>query len=266
MKTTQIGCPDAAGYNTKLPVARSSRYIALGAGLLLSACAFINPAMASEQVVIKDNHIKLGGNSYFRRGSEIIHLGSFGDKKSPVGQQNYLEVDGTIPKDKLTNIEKVQVYEIDYQKTSKTDLCGTLKDAAGVFGFSADVAWEKAKSGQLKLVELVIDNNHITKAANQSSPALKSLKNRGNSARIANKILVVMTAEMAEIFQRGTTANMSATDGKLQLTAGATTSSSGSNSVTLSKDSTFAYGLVKLDWGKGKDKIDSVEDDWWGAN
>ena len=71
---------------------------------------------------------------------------------------------------------------------------------------------------------------------------------------------------MAETFKKSASIDVSATDGKIKLSAGGSGSSSGSTSVTLSKGSTFAYGLVKLDWEKGKNTIDSVEDDKWGGN
>jgi hypothetical protein len=249
---------------TKLPVARNSWCTTLRASLLLGACALIGASSTFGQVVIKDSHLKVNGIAYFRGNAENVQLGSYGDKKTPVTAMNYLSVDGTIPRENLGKVQKPLVFTIDASKTSKTELFGSGSDVAGLFGCSGEAAWEKVKSQQLKLVKFVIDNEHVTKAGNQSSKALKSLKDRGNGARIASQVFVVLSAEMAEAFKNSASIDASATDGKIKLTASGTHSSSGSTSVTLSKGSTFAYGLVKLDWKKGK--IESVEDDKWSLN
>lgn len=242
------------------------RLARLCAGLLVGASALFPPSKALAQVEIKDSHIKLNGIGYFRGNAENVQIGSHGDKKAPITSMNYLDVDGTIPRDKLGTVESVLVLTIDATKTSKTDLFGKLSDVSEVFGVSADAAWEKVKSQKLKLVKFVFNNGQIKKAANQSQKVLESLKDRGKGARIANQVFVVMTAEMAETFSRSTSIDASATDGKVKLTAKGGTSSSGNAQYTLSKGSTFAYGLVKIDWDKGKDKIDSLEDDHWSFN
>src|SRR5262247_694348 len=52
-------------------------------------------------VVVKSNHLTYGGKQYFRGGSEDVLLGAYGEKKTPITKQNYLEVQGTIPTSKL---------------------------------------------------------------------------------------------------------------------------------------------------------------------
>ncbi len=162
MKPSQIGNQVAANPTAKIAVTRRSRLTTLGAGFLLAALTLINGSRAfSLEAVVKDSHIKVGGNPYFRRGAEMVYLGSCGDKKTPITGENYLDVDYTISADKLSNIEKAQVYTINYKNTTKTDLFGTLSDVKKVFGFDADAAWEKVKSGELVLLELVMTSDSV---------------------------------------------------------------------------------------------------------
>ncbi len=46
-------------------------------------------------VQVKDSYFKApDGNRYFRRNAPAVEIGSFGEKKSPLTQANYLAVDG----------------------------------------------------------------------------------------------------------------------------------------------------------------------------
>lgn len=235
------------------------------AGLMIGACALGGHSNAAE-VVVKGSHFKEGGISYFRGNAENVQLGSYGDKKTPATSMNYLSVDDVIPLGRRIKAEKVQVLDINTTKTSKHDLFANLSDVTKVFGVSADVAWKKVKSRQLKLVKFVIANNDIMAAANRSSKSLRALKARGKGARIANQLFVILSAESAEAFERSSSVDVSATNGKIKLSAGGSSSSSGNKNVTLSKGSTFAYGLVKLHWAKGKKRIESVDPDQYGLN
>jgi hypothetical protein len=68
----------------------------------------------AEYAVVKDNHLSFNGKNYFRGGSEDVELGSYGEKKSPITQTNYLEVQGKIPTAKLKVKEAVEV-TIDFE-------------------------------------------------------------------------------------------------------------------------------------------------------
>jgi hypothetical protein len=266
MKGSKQAIPETPGLSIKGTELRPVRLVNIFVGVVLGACGLVIVPSAWGQVVIKDSHLKFNGFSYFRGNAENIQIGTHGDKKTPINSMNYLAADGVIPRDRLTRVEKAVVLTIDTSKTSKTDLFGNISDVAGVFGVSADVAWEKVKSQKLKLVKFTIDNESIKAAAIRSPKALSSLKQRGKGARIANQVLVVLSDEEAETFENSSSIEVSATDGKIKLTAGVSHGSSGSTSVTISRGSTFAYGLVKLDWNKGKNKIESVEDDQWSLN
>jgi hypothetical protein len=122
------------------------------------------------------------------------------------------------------------------------------------------------KSGKLKLVKLVVDNEDIKYAANHSPKALDNLKSYGNDARIANQIFVVMEASITKTFTSATSFNITVNQGLVKVSAEGSSGGSGATTVTVSEGSCFAYGLVKLDWDKGKHQLDKVTDDQWSFN
>ncbi len=218
----------------------------------------------AEYAVVKDNHLSFNGKNYFRGGSEDIYLGAYGEKKTPLTQTNYLEVQDGIPAPKLKVKEAVEV-KIDFDKTSKTEFLANI-NVSVVFKASPKTAYEDMVNHKLKLVKLVVDNEDMKYAANHSPKALDNLKSYGNDARIANQIFVVMDAEMTKTFTSAKSFNVTLSQGLVKVTAEGSSTTSGATTVTVSEGSCFAYGLVKLDWDKGKDQIEKITDDQWSLN
>jgi hypothetical protein len=216
--------------------------------------------------VVKDSHLTYNGKKYFRGGSEDIELGSYGEKKSPITQTNYLEVQGRIPAEKLKVREAVEI-SIDTSQTSQKEITTNI-NAAAVFKGSAGTAYQDFKSGKLKLIKLIIENGDIMSAANQSPKAIDNLSTYGNDARIAHQVFVVVDDETARSFSKGSSFEVSVNVGVVKVSVGANGGSSGSTSVSVSRGSIFAYGMVKLDWdahsARNKTKITKVTDDQWG--
>lgn len=64
------------------------------------------------------------GKRYFRAGSEDLELCSFGEKKTPLTQANYLAKEGTVS---TRNLSKVKVdatgpFPIDWSKYGSSDI------------------------------------------------------------------------------------------------------------------------------------------------
>ena len=188
--------------------------------------------------------------------------------ETPLTKQNYLEVKDRIPVPKIAVVQTT-VVDIDFKKTSKGAF-GTAVSALikGVpVKFSGAVTFDKLRSGQLKLVEFIVPYNVIKKAANNSPQKLRSLIEWGNDARIAHRVFVVMEASMANQFNSKANAELSVGVDGLEVTAGGSHTSSGATTVKISKDTTFAYLLVKIDWDaklkKNRTKIVDLNDDQW---
>jgi hypothetical protein len=216
--------------------------------------------------VVKDNHLNFNGKNYFRVGSEDVGLGFYGEKKSPLTQGNYLEVQDHIPTPKLKVKEAVEV-DIDFSASTEKDILANI-NVAGVFQGSAGTAYSDLKSRKLRLVKLRIDNEDIKDAANQSPKVIDDLIAYGNDARIAHQIFVVLEDTLARTVTTGTSFSVAVDAGKVKLTVTGGVGSSSTTTFTLSEGMTFAYGLVKLDWDaqqkKNKTKITKVTDDQWG--
>lgn len=216
--------------------------------------------------VIKENHLKFNGKDYFRVGSEEVALGSFGLKKAPLTQGNYLEVQDHLPTPKL-KVRNVVEVDIDFSQTTERDILANI-NVAGVFGGSAGTAYSDLRSGKLKLSKVWIENEDLKQAANDSPKAIANLIDYGNDARIASQIFVVLEDSVAEKVTQGSAFSLSLDAGQVKLTVTGGSGSSSTTTITLSESMTFAYGLVKLDWDaqlkKNKTKITSLTDDQWG--
>jgi hypothetical protein len=219
-------------------------------------------------VIVKNSHLHFLGKNYFRGGSESVELGSFGKKRSPITQTNYLEVQGRIPVSRL-KIKKATEVTIDFSKTTEKDLLANI-DVAGVFKGSPKTAYEDLKTGKLKLVKFEVSNLDIREAANDSPKVIEELIEYGNDARITDEIFVVMEAKMAKSFTSSTSFGVSVNVGVVKVTVDLGFGSNGNTSFELAKGTTFAYGMLKLDWDanqkKNKTKIVAVTDDQWGPN
>jgi hypothetical protein len=112
-----------------------------------------------------------------------------------------------------------------------------------------------------------ISSSEMKKALNQSPDKLKELYYWGKNARIAHQVFIVMEASLADKFSKKFGLNLKAGVNGLGAEIGVGGSSSGTTHVTISKDTCFAYLLLRITWDKNKDNptILDLNDDQWGA-
>jgi hypothetical protein len=125
--------------------------------------------------------------------------------------------------------------------------------------------FEKLKSGDLKLVKFSISNNNMRALANASPEKLKDLKRWGNKARIAHQVFIVVDATLANEFSRGVGVKIAAGVEGMEANVGVDHSASGSTTVKISRDTCFAYLMLKIQWDKKELEIVDLNDDQWGA-
>lgn len=212
-------------------------------------------------VEVHDTFLKYGTKNYFIAGADTVQLGAYGEKKSPVGKANYLEVQDQLPGGKLDGkIKSVSIVTIDFANEFKAATESAISGLK-VVEVGSSVSYEKLKSGHLKLVHLVILAGDVKNAVNGSPAALRNLESYGSDARIAHEIFVVLEATTADKLVAGTDFNVTGTVEGIKISASGEASTSRPTTVTLSPGTTFAYLLVKLDWNKGKTKLDKCTDD-----
>ena len=215
-------------------------------------------------VQIKNSYFKApDGNRYFRRNADSVAVGCYGEKKQPVTQANYLAVEGNIAYSLLSGkIKQEPPVEIEWSRESKVDVEAEV-NYYFTTGGKASFSYEKAKEAKLKLMRFRITEGDLEKVLNSDADtARKKLKDDGNDARVCSSAWVVMSGELAE--RSGTALDIEAsgtTPQGLTITAKGGGDWSGSEKITLSEGTVFAYGLHKVKkWDK--DKVEDMEDDW----
>lgn len=227
-------------------------------------------------VKVGEAHLKYNGISYYRGHAEEVILRSIGEKRTPITQQNYLEVKDSLPAGKVSGV-KSTVVEIDTETTSQNDFAAELSVIIPVSGLpvpvklSPEAAFKQIKSNQLKLVKFSIEATDVVKAINESPAKRNLLIDWGDDARVAHQVFVVMDAKTSTAFDNNAAVELSVgVDGIFSATVGASSSKQGTTTVNFAPGSTFAYLLAKIDWDatqkKNITKATDVDDDQWGVN
>jgi hypothetical protein len=215
-------------------------------------------------IEIKDNYFKApDGNRYFRRNSPEQAVGKYGQKKEPVTQANYLEVDGNIQYNLLNGkIKKLSPVEIDWASERKADVEANVS-LYFVVGGTAKFTHEKAIEAHLKLIQFHIEGGTLKDLLNKDANVVReALKKEGNDARVCSSTWVVISGDLAERFDTSVSLEVSGTVSEgLSITAKGGATWSGSEKITFSPGTVFAYGLHKVKKWNG-DKIEEMEDDW----
>lgn len=227
----------------------------------LFACA-AQPAFG-QGAVVKDNYLRYNGIRYFKANSESVTLGSIGQKKAPITQANYLEVQSHIPYNKL-KVREAVIVDIDFKQTSEKDLKANAIAAA--LGGNLETARKRFDEGELKLVKFDVELEAMKKAANDSPKALDNLDGYGKDARICHQVFVVLDAKTATQITSSTSLGVTVTNGQLVVTGKGKAGATSETTVTLSPKSTYAYLLCKIDWEKKNKKIEQLTDDQHGLN
>lgn len=219
---------------------------------------------------VKNTHLHFNGVNYFRGKSTNVIVGSYGKKMTPIGKENYLEIQGNVP---AKNIAKAsaQIITIDEESYSKVNFGAEVP--AIINGvkttFSGDAAIEKIKKSELKLVLLTVTMNQMANAVNKSSGALENLKNYGNDARIAVEIFSILSADLASTITSSGSLDISAEAQGIRASVNGSGSGSKKTSVILPEGSCFAYLLAKAKWKMKflkKVEVERLTDDQWGMS
>lgn len=245
----------------------SGRY--LGLMLLAFVCLFAVPTEANPNMKVKKNAFQFSGVRYFRNKAENVRLGTYGDKKTPLTQGNYLADQGHITP---ANLSKVNVgisgpYSIDWGKYSRTEVEAGGKtmyvDAAGA---KAELTHSVAKSANLKLVKFHLAEGALKRLLNQHANGARTyLAKEGNSGRVVSEVWVVMDGKLASEVTTGGSVSASAAAGGIKIDIKIGSSTTTTKSVTLPPNTTFAYLMHKVKkWNKGKTKVEDLEDDQHG--
>ena len=215
--------------------------------------------------VIKENHMKYGGKRYFKANGNMISIGTYGSKKTPISQANYLEAHNEIPTPKLNGrLTKPKIVEIDTVKTNKVNFLAHIDNFTGIFGLSGNVAWNKISAGHYKFVHVGIQMGDLKEAYNQSPKSRNDFADVSGKERAVCEVFIVLEAEEAVKVVNSANFGLEGGSDALKLTASGGASGSTTTKISMSTGTVYAYMLAKPDWKNGKSEIKSFTDDQHG--
>jgi len=230
------------------------------------------------RVVVQSNHLTYDGKQYFCGGAEDVLLGSYGEKKTPLTKQNYLEVQGTIPAAKL-KVRSATECTIDFANSNTFSVShsgvaeGTIDGVPVKASISGTASVDFGSTGHLRLVKFIVENGDMERAIEDLPNTLDKLRSFGKDARICHEVFVVMEASLADALTASGSLTLSGSAGIEGLKISGTQTVSGAKTrtttVTMSRGTTFAYLLLKINWnhsGLKKTDIDKLTDDQWSLN
>lgn len=219
------------------------------------------------QIEIHANHVKVEGVNFFRANASSLRPGSWGEKKQPLTQQNYLLLEGHVPVKKL-KIRKGITCTIAGARLTAQDVGATLT-VPGVGKIGAGAVAEQLNTSQLKLVKFEILPKDLADAANESAAVIDGLKRVGHDGRLVHQVLVALDAKTAALYSSAAAIDAEIDAGKFSLTARAGVGASGGTTMSF-EDATFAYLLLAPKWDASQKKnwtrIVDWDDDQWSLN
>jgi len=235
--------------------------------LILVAMGLGTSSVLAGSVAVKGSHLKFDGTQYYRGGAIDVHLGSYGQKKARISGINKLSVYNDIKQADLSrygHIDAVAVPNINWSNVNAQNL-GASGKYMGVKG-THRLTRKQANKYKLSLVKFTINEANMQNTLNKgASTARKYMAREGKDARVCNTVWVVMTAQYANAFEGADKISIS---GQKNMKITATRGSKRTASVTLSKGTTFAYGLLRIKkWdSRKKQQVRNMEEDEWGVN
>lgn len=220
---------------------------------------------------VKNTHLHFEGVNYFRGKSTNVQLGSYGEKKTPIAKANYLEIQDSIPP---KNISKAKARIIEIDSESKSSLNFGAVVTAIIKGvpvrLTGEVASEKIKKAELKLILLSVTMEGMKRAVNDSPKHLNNLKNYGKDARIAVEIFVLTDdAKLSSESSTSFSVDISGSKENIELSLQGSGNSNRKTNVVLPGGSCFAYLLAKINWKMKrlkKDNVKKLTGDQWGMS
>jgi hypothetical protein len=218
---------------------------------------------------ITENYFEYENGKYFRENAHGLRIGSYGEKKDPIGPKSHLDVQNTIKPEYLASCVKYNTTtKIDWSQTSKAEV--EAEGAFKFFGLNVNAAvngtYDKAKDARLEMMSFAIDEGPLQRMLNEDADgARKYLADEGNDGRVVSEVWVVTDGDLSEHFATSGSISVSASAAGNGLAVTAKGGKFGSQTITLEDGVVFAYKLHKVkDWNQDKTRIGNMEADWQG--
>jgi hypothetical protein len=197
----------------------------------------------SIQIKFAKSYLQVANIRFFTTGANSVELGSWGEKKEPLTQPNYLMVMDRVPAGKL-KIRKSLDLTIDSTTLTEGNL-GAGLTVPGVGNLKAGVAADKLRREELHLVMLEVLPADMADAVNESPKVIEGFRNVGNDGRLVHKIIVALDAKTTDAFKVAGSVSAEVADGNFKVKLGGGT---GGITTVSFENATLAYLLLKPEW------------------
>lgn len=218
---------------------------------------------------VTEHYFEFGVHKYFRGNAHLVEIGTYGEKKDPIGVKAYLDPQNKVKREHLEGrVDKGQPVSVNFSQTTQAEL--EVNGPVKVFGLNLNVAatynYSKTQSANLRVYNLSIPEGKLQAMLNNDATGARNyLADEGSDGRIVSEVWVVMEAELAEHFD--TSGAIMVTENGVDLNITAKGGTQGTQTITLSAGTTFAYKLHKVKkWSNNKTKIEDMEADYKGMS
>jgi hypothetical protein len=222
---------------------------------------------------VTDYYFEYENRKYFRENAHTLDLGSYGEKKDPIGPTGFLEEhEKVMPVILAPHVEIDEAVSINWTETSQADIGSGVNLKFFGVGVTAaqSISYTNAKSAKLKLLPISVPEGKLIKMLNgdggatPAGAARKFLADEGADGRIVSQIWVLMEGELAEQFSAGAGSSVEVKALGQSVSISTSGGKKGTQTIELSAGSTFAYKLHKVQsWtDRSKTRIEKVEADY----
>jgi len=206
----------------------------------------------SKTAQVFNNRLVLDNLRYFRVNAGVMRLGSYGEKKQPVGRM-HLELQGDIP---LLGVPLTVSTEVDASFENGWAVDSTELLPPHVTGYGGmDFYIAKIRKGQLRMIQVSITLEGL-KQALLATPLQAKVKGLGGDARLVHSLLMVVECELVQGMKSGFSASGSVTKDGMTLSGAFSTESGHATTTRFPAGATFAYLLARPTWNKaGLDRL-----------
>lgn len=209
--------------------------------------------------ILKNKTFVFNHWSYFLASAENLTLGSFGDKKTPIGKPNYLlkyyELDFS-----NAEIDSVEQIKLDLSKTAKGDF--SVSADAIVADGNIGVSYDNFKEGNLVLMKFSISlgamKDRFNSSSSDSKKAIQELI-KLKKPRIVNQIFVIVSAEFASSISNVAEFKIKTNVKGIDFIPSGEHTGKNEKKISISKGTVFAYGLLEPIFKKPKEKATEIE-------
>ena len=207
---------------------------------------------------ITENYFEFGNQKYFRGNAHLVEIGTYGEKKDPIGARAYLDPQSKVQTEHLeSHVKTGTVATVDWGETTKADVevNGLLK----FFGLNGKIdtngTYEKVKNAHLKLANFFILEGPLTRMLNTNADGARHyLADEGDDGRIVSEVWVALKPSWPNTLARTARARCPPKPKERNWKLPSAGGKYGSQTITLSQGTTFAYKLYKVkDWNQGQD-------------